>query len=531
MGNPYAWDFDLCSADARQLQLPQDVAGARLRAAARRTTCASARVRPRSSRSSRGRVEPGRRRAPPLHEQYPVVACDADAGRGDRAGAQRRELHHPGPARHRQVADDHQPHRRLRRAAASACCSSARSAPRSTSSTTACASSGLDELCCLIHDSQADKKAFVDGPQADLRGVARGRVVPGAGGGPPAGRPGAARGRRRGSRGLRVGPAPTPRGEGGPRLRDLIERLIDLRDARGRRPAAGARRYRSPPAAWWRERPAHRRARGRAASRGATDASRRVRCGSLAPAILATGATDRARRAVRRAACIATGSASIAPGRGRRHSRWSQVPSPGPRRGGWRAAGGERPLALLGPAAAWPSAQCGRRRRSLARRVLDPGTPTAKPKAPAGWHALPRRRRRAALDSRAARSARCSGSSSRLVAPARRARRRYDFDAPRRASVPASTLSSSSWPYTMHGPRSTQARAPRLPSVGRGRRRGLRCGRSRDCARRRQNDPALSRLARRLAETADDDLAGANWPTLARSLERRPSRLLATSRR
>ena len=28
---------------------------------------------------------------------------------------------------------------------------------------------GLDELCCMIHDSQADKKAFVHESQADLR--------------------------------------------------------------------------------------------------------------------------------------------------------------------------------------------------------------------------------------------------------------------------------------------------------------------------------------------------------------------------
>ena len=51
-----------------------------------------------------------------------------------------RQPRHPGSARHRQVADDHQPRRRLRRARASASCSCARSARRSTSSTPAFAS-------------------------------------------------------------------------------------------------------------------------------------------------------------------------------------------------------------------------------------------------------------------------------------------------------------------------------------------------------------------------------------------------------
>ncbi len=99
---------------------------------------------------------------------------------------------------------------------------------------------GLDELASLIHDSQADKKAFVMGLKGDLRGVAGRRVRP---------RTQAEADRRAvlirlaaaiaEVEAFEVGARGTAPGLADPRLRDVIERLVDLRGATmGRRPAA-----------------------------------------------------------------------------------------------------------------------------------------------------------------------------------------------------------------------------------------------------------------------------------------------------
>ena len=96
---------------------------------------------------------------------------------------------------------------------------------------------GLDELASLIHDSQADKKAFVMGLKGTYEAWLADGVVPVS-----------AEARRQAVldrlaaavaeiEAYEAGLA-EPAREGGPRLRDVIERLVDLRDAAlGRRPA------------------------------------------------------------------------------------------------------------------------------------------------------------------------------------------------------------------------------------------------------------------------------------------------------
>ena len=139
---------------AGQFPLPQDVAGARLRRAAGPTSertpafdadllagAAAAPTRAAGAAAARGAA-------------ITIVPCDPTQASRSPWRARGRQLHHSGAAGHRQIADDHQPDRRLSSPRASACCSCARSGRPSTSSIIACARRGLDELCCLIHDSQ-----------------------------------------------------------------------------------------------------------------------------------------------------------------------------------------------------------------------------------------------------------------------------------------------------------------------------------------------------------------------------------------
>jgi hypothetical protein len=115
---------------------------------------------------------------------------------------------------------------------------------------------GLDELASLIHDSQADKKAFVMG----LKGTYEAWLADGTS-------PVQAEAHRQAVL-VRLGAAiaeveafesalAEPRGEGGPRLRDVIERLVDLRTARwGDDLSPDLRRLIPSTDAWWRARAA-----------------------------------------------------------------------------------------------------------------------------------------------------------------------------------------------------------------------------------------------------------------------------------
>jgi hypothetical protein len=92
---------------------------------------------------------------PSLEERFPVVPCDptqAEAIARAVAGGS----YVIRAARDRQVANDHEPHRRLRRArAGSPRLREARGDRRRLSS----AREKRDpQLCCRVHDSQADKK-------------------------------------------------------------------------------------------------------------------------------------------------------------------------------------------------------------------------------------------------------------------------------------------------------------------------------------------------------------------------------------
>ena len=115
---------------------------------------------------------------------------------------------------------------------------------------------GLDELASLIHDSQADKKAFVMG----LKGTYEAWLVDGVS-------PHQAEAARHAVL-VRLEAAIAEveafesalaerRGSGGPRLRDIIERLVDLRAARWGDDLPPSLRRLIPSAdAWWRARPA-----------------------------------------------------------------------------------------------------------------------------------------------------------------------------------------------------------------------------------------------------------------------------------
>jgi hypothetical protein len=114
---------------------------------------------------------------------------------------------------------------------------------------------GLDELACLIHDSQADKKAFVQG----LKGTYEAWLADGAW-------TTDAEARRQQVL-VRVAAAvaeveafetalAAPPGAGGPSLRRIIERLIDLRDQRwGDDLPPGLRRLIPSAERWWAARP------------------------------------------------------------------------------------------------------------------------------------------------------------------------------------------------------------------------------------------------------------------------------------
>ncbi len=115
---------------------------------------------------------------------------------------------------------------------------------------------GLDDLASLIHDSQADKKTFVMG----LKETYEAWLADGSS-------PAMAEARRTAILD-RLGAAvdeieayeaglAEPAGQAGPRLRDVIERLVDLRDQRwGDDMPPEQRRLVPPAAAWWVARPA-----------------------------------------------------------------------------------------------------------------------------------------------------------------------------------------------------------------------------------------------------------------------------------
>ena len=115
-GGPYRWAFDLTSVtlahfNYRNVSLVRDYAS--LMDERRR------RIRIRRSRRSfattRSPIDEAA--APlPLAERHEVVLADPTQARAVARVAQRRELRDPGPARHRQVADDHEPDRGPRRA-------------------------------------------------------------------------------------------------------------------------------------------------------------------------------------------------------------------------------------------------------------------------------------------------------------------------------------------------------------------------------------------------------------------------------
>ena len=239
---------------------------------------------------------------------------------------------------------------------------------------------GLDELTCLIHDSQADKKAFVHGLRDTYEAwTAARRPRPRAGrAGPPGGRrgdrrravPGARlRGRRRRPDGRRRARRP----------RQLLERLVDLRRAglAGRRAAGGPRgcSRRRPPGG----RPA-RSSTGsprRSPSTGAEPVLATSPGRFLAPGVLAAARPD-AEVAVR-GPRAARPSATCSPRSTRSPARRRRTASPGrttpaPRRSGSARRSPPRRSAgscCRSPSAAGPP-RCGPGRRPPSRCAPTP---------------------------------------------------------------------------------------------------------------------------------------------------------------
>ena len=252
-GNPYAWDVDLCAltlanVDHRTMSLVHDyndlVAGGPTCAAF--DTVFSLEPRP---------LEPAAGDDLPLEDRYLVVPADASqvaAVARARRGGSLVIQGPPGTGKSQTItnliADYVAEGRRVlficqKRAAIDVV--HARLRQR-----------GLDELTCLIHDSQADKKSFVHGlrrtyeawlaTEDDLAGLetARARVIAAIG---------AELDRVRGYEAALAQPGPGD----GPTPRELLERLVDLGDTgwpEGDRPAV--RRMLPTPAEWWAARPA-----------------------------------------------------------------------------------------------------------------------------------------------------------------------------------------------------------------------------------------------------------------------------------
>ena len=156
--NPYSWDFDLVQPDARQFQLPQDDAGARLREA-HRDGHGQRRVR----HGLLAQPKPPEEAPPPpleLADQHLIISCDATQASAiarARTGASYIIQGPPGTGKSQTItnliADYVARGKRVlfvceKRAAIDVVFHRLRQ-------------QGLDELCCLIHDSQTDKKAFI----------------------------------------------------------------------------------------------------------------------------------------------------------------------------------------------------------------------------------------------------------------------------------------------------------------------------------------------------------------------------------
>ena len=114
---------------------------------------------------------------------------------------------------------------------------------------------GLDELATLIHDSQADKKAFVQGLRATYEAWL---ADPSDAAGEESVRAGILADLEAAidEVGRYEEALSTPAGAGGPTLRTLVERLVELREGRPEVDPTPAERALLPlPAAWWAARP------------------------------------------------------------------------------------------------------------------------------------------------------------------------------------------------------------------------------------------------------------------------------------
>ena len=111
-GEPVLWNFDLCSVTLgnfkyRKMSLVRDYEALLDDQPPNPAFDATFSLAPREPTRPLPAV-------PPLEDRYYVVACDPTQASAIEEARDRQELHHPGPAGDRQVADDHQPDRRLR---------------------------------------------------------------------------------------------------------------------------------------------------------------------------------------------------------------------------------------------------------------------------------------------------------------------------------------------------------------------------------------------------------------------------------
>ena len=164
-GNPYRWDVDLCAVTLANFNYRKMSPGPRLRRAARAPSRAERRVRPALLDRAARRSTPRRRRLPLASDRYLVVPADATQAAAVALARSGRSFIIQGPPGTGKsqtitnlIADYVARGKRVlfvceKRAAIDVVYARLRQ-------------QGLDELCCLIHDSQADKKAFVHGLQA-----------------------------------------------------------------------------------------------------------------------------------------------------------------------------------------------------------------------------------------------------------------------------------------------------------------------------------------------------------------------------
>ena len=211
---------------ARQLRLPDDEPGPRLPTSCSTTALTTAVVR--AALLARASPAAGGRRGRRCRSRDRYLVLPSDGSQIAAIGHARRgeSLVIQGPPGHRQVADHHQPHRRLRRARQARAVRLPEARGDRRRPRAACAARARRPRS-LIHDSQADKKAFVHAAQGRPTSAGSPKTPTPGRAEAVAGRSLDAAGGRASRRSRRTSRRSRADRQGGASLREVIERLVD----------------------------------------------------------------------------------------------------------------------------------------------------------------------------------------------------------------------------------------------------------------------------------------------------------------